>query len=394
VSLVSFARSRPRLFWSLVAAVTALVYAATLVVYGLADDTEEVVMVVPADDEVVVIVTPKAMHPTTDRLDVEIQIVPGREFFGARGDTLAEQINLYLAPSTARAELAFPAGSVPTTMFDAQLMIAGQAGRWPFDRFAIEPLVVEAYTGAGDGVRILPTRGLFDGQLEGWEVRDESVTVGPEYAAAGEGLDVRVQRTAGTLVYALILLLMMVVLAVLAAFAAIQTTRRRRRVHTDMLGWMAAMLFAVVPMRSILPGDPPIGSWVDVSLTLWVVVTLVCALALYVYCWWRDTAVESGSGHRRDALRGAGRPPEDAGAGADRDRHDDRDGPPHVGGGEELVPHRPSGALPTAGSQPPVRGDQEHRATGQHPDAEREAASAVGLDPDEQQQRGDPDPVV
>jgi hypothetical protein len=82
---------------------------------------------------------------------------------------------------------------------------------------------------------------------------------------------------------------MMTILAGLAAFVALQTFRRKRAVNTDMLGWMAAMLFAVVPLRGILPGSPPIGSWVDIALTVWVVSTLVASLALFVFCWWRDS---------------------------------------------------------------------------------------------------------
>ncbi|NKW70314.1 DUF4436 domain-containing protein [Rhodococcus hoagii] len=49
-------------------------------------------------------------------------------------------------------------------------------------------------------------------------------------------------------------------------------------------------------MRNILPGAPPIGAWVDITVTVWVIVTLVVSLALYVYCWWRDTAGETVSG--------------------------------------------------------------------------------------------------
>ena len=47
------------------------------------------------------------------------------------------------------------------------------------------------------------------------------------------------------------------------------------------------MLFATIPIRNFLPGSPPPGSWVDVTIVLWVVVALGVALVFGVGSWWR-----------------------------------------------------------------------------------------------------------
>jgi Domain of unknown function (DUF4436) len=39
-----------------------------------------------------------------------------------------------------------------------------------------------------------------------------------------------------------------------------------------MTTWYAAMLFAVVPLRTALPGSPAFGSWIDLTIVLWVLV--------------------------------------------------------------------------------------------------------------------------
>jgi hypothetical protein len=49
------------------------------------------------------------------------------------------------------------------------------------------------------------------------------------------------------------------------------------------------MLFAVVPIRNILPGSPPFGAWVDQALVLWVLVALVVAMTLFVITWYRQS---------------------------------------------------------------------------------------------------------
>jgi hypothetical protein len=47
------------------------------------------------------------------------------------------------------------------------------------------------------------------------------------------------------------------------------------------------MLFAVVPIRNVLPGDPPFGSWIDEALVLWVLLALVGAMLIYMVAWAR-----------------------------------------------------------------------------------------------------------
>lgn len=49
------------------------------------------------------------------------------------------------------------------------------------------------------------------------------------------------------------------------------------------------MLFAVVPLRSFLPGAPPPGAWIDRAIVLWVLIALVSAMAIYMVCWYRDS---------------------------------------------------------------------------------------------------------
>jgi hypothetical protein len=48
------------------------------------------------------------------------------------------------------------------------------------------------------------------------------------------------------------------------------------------------MLFAIVPLRNILPGSPPPGSWIDQSIVQWVLIALVLAMSLYILAWVRQ----------------------------------------------------------------------------------------------------------
>ncbi|QTJ67680.1 DUF4436 family protein [Rhodococcus sp. ZPP] len=286
---------RHRLQWVAAAILLALVYAASLTVYGLSSNAiEDDAPFAIDDDAIMVLVTAKSLQPTVDRMQAEVTIAAGQDYLHANGDTLNRDITLLLVPSTSHEQIVFREGTAPTT-FDTEFIANGNAAMWPFDRFEVNPMVVEAYEGLGAQRELVPTGVLLDGRVDGWKAKAEPVAVDTDISRNGTGVDVRLARTGGNLIYAGILLLMMTTLAVLAAFVALQTFRRKRAVDTDMLGWMAAMLFAVVPLRGILPGSPPIGSWVDIALTVWVVSTLVASLALFVFCWWRDSEPVKGT---------------------------------------------------------------------------------------------------
>lgn len=45
---------------------------------------------------------------------------------------------------------------------------------------------------------------------------------------------------------------------------------------------MTALLFALIPLRGFLPGDPPLGSWIDVLVFFWVELILMLSVAAVV----------------------------------------------------------------------------------------------------------------
>ena len=64
----------------------------------------------------------------------------------------------------------------------------------------------------------------------------------------------------------------------------------RRQFLPPFSTWYAAMLFAVVPLRNILPGSPPAGSWIDQAVVIWVLIALATALVLYIAAWYRHSS--------------------------------------------------------------------------------------------------------
>jgi hypothetical protein len=82
-------------------------------------------------------------------------------------------------------------------------------------------------------------------------------------------------RSASTVAFGIVLLGLMAVTPILVLFVAISAYTGRRKVEPTLTSWIGAMLFAVIPLRAFLPGAPPVGSWIDYLVVLWVIVGLI-----------------------------------------------------------------------------------------------------------------------
>jgi hypothetical protein len=104
------------------------------------------------------------------------------------------------------------------------------------------------------------------------------------------------------MVFAIVILCILVAIAAVGLFVAVQTFRDRRRFQSPMTTWYAAMLFAVVPLRNSLPGSPAFGSWIDLTVVLWVLVALVVSMLLYIAAWWRHLRAAEPNGANTETL--------------------------------------------------------------------------------------------
>lgn len=191
------------------------------------------------------------------------------------------------------------------------LALDGFIEQWPFDRYTTTTLIVPLREGPdGEGVPI-PYSLAVDGRVPGWSVQAEAVAADPmtteDGAIAPLGIQFTVTRAASTIAFGVVLLTLMVIAPVLVLTAAITVYRGRRKIEATMLGWFGAMLFATIPLRNFLPGSPPIGSWVDYVIVLWVIAALIAGLVIFVLAWLRNgppgaatAQSEGGEAHGQD----------------------------------------------------------------------------------------------
>jgi hypothetical protein len=198
-------------------------------------------------------------------------------------DGLKQDLTVAVTSATTPVRRTYSKGMLPG-VFPVPLTLARDVERWPFDSYYTGPITVTLFTGPAQ----LPERAnvTFVDRLTGWKVQVARVN----NANPSSPYEVQLQRSASTMIFAIVILCIFVAIAAVGLFVAIQTARDPRRFQSPMTTWYAAMLFAVVPLRNALPGSPAFGSWIDLTIVLWVLVALVVSMLLYIAAWVRSTS--------------------------------------------------------------------------------------------------------
>jgi hypothetical protein len=213
----------------------------------------------------------------------DLIIRPGPALVDPATDGLKQDLTVAVTSVTTPVRRTYSKGMLPG-VFPVPLTLARDVERWPFDSYYTGPITVSLFTGGAQ----VPERAnvTFVDRLAGWKVHVARVN----NANALAPYEIQLQRSASTMIFAIVILCIFVAIAAVGLFVAIQTTRDPRRFQSPMTTWYAAMLFAVVPLRNALPGSPAFGSWIDLTIVLWVLVALVVSMLLYIAAWWRATS--------------------------------------------------------------------------------------------------------
>jgi hypothetical protein len=239
-------------------------------------------------DDTVVQLRLEELKPTTNRLTVNVLIYPGESLEDKRFDELKTDIAVRLYPPNDLGDLQYPKGKAPAQV-STTIQARGDPGNWPFDSYRTEQLSADVFVGTGADRKRIPALVQVTGSMDGW---DASVWRSTDTSETGShnnnSVVVTLHRAKGPLIFDLGIIVVLISLPTLALLVAIPMALGRRKFVPPFATWYAANLFAIVPLRNILPGAPPPGSWIDQALVQWVLLALATAMALYIYSWVRQ----------------------------------------------------------------------------------------------------------
>ena len=243
---------------------------------------------VNTSDGTVVLVRFEQLHAVANRLDVKVLVMPDDSMVDKRLHVLKTETSVRFLPQSDLGDLQYPVGKMPgqvATTIEAH----GDPGNWPFDSYKTDTIQADMLVGAGENRQSKHGRVEVTGSLEGWDISATRVARDADDLDRPDNVVITLKRAKGPLVFDLGICLVLITLPTLALFVAIQMLTARRQFLPPFATWYAAMLFAVVPLRNILPGAPPAGSWVDQAVVIWVLIALATALVLYIAAWYRHS---------------------------------------------------------------------------------------------------------
>lgn len=242
---------------------------------------------VEAEDSVVQVSLEK-LDTVANRLTVNVLVYPKDSLYDKNFGVLTTDAAVRLYPENDLGDLQYPVGKAPAQV-TTTIVAHGDPGNWPFDSYKTEVIAADVFTGTGPNREKTAARVEATGKLDGWDATVTRVH-DPEDSNPDiqDDVIITLHRAKGPLIFDIGICLVLIALPMLALWVAIPVALGRTSFLPPMTTWYGAMLFAIVPLRNILPGSPPYGSWIDQAVVLWVLIGLVGAMALFLVGWWRQ----------------------------------------------------------------------------------------------------------
>jgi hypothetical protein len=258
---------------------------------------------------------------STDRITADLLVTFGEDLAECTPICgLREEVTLLISPST-QSKIQLPRGTPAGYSTPIVLFLEGAPYTYPFDTY-LSRAYVQAVTIGSDGsayavplvTEILVPEGFVGWQIElGYPGADSVETAAsflkrdvekanadyakpaPTVIDSGQSWAfMKMERAFSTKIIAISVLALMVILAGLAVIASHDAqVGKRPREDLGMAGWLTGSLFAMSALRALLPGAPPLGSWIDILVFFWVEIATMIALATFVLFWVRQAPVKA-----------------------------------------------------------------------------------------------------
>lgn len=263
----------------------------------------------------------KDIQLTTDRVTVDLLVEFGSELSECNPVCgLSKDVTLLISPST-QSKITLPRGTPVGYSTPIMLFLEGAPYTYPFDNY-LSRVFVQAVTIESDGSAFpvpLVTEILVPEGFVGWQIQlgypgTDSVdgvatflsqdvkNANADYAAPSPSVMdsgqswafMNMQRAFSTKIIAILVLTLMIILAGLSVVASHDVQAGKRPNTFGMAGWLTGLLFAMPALRALLPGAPPLGSWIDILVFFWVEIATMISLATFVFFWVRQAPMKAG----------------------------------------------------------------------------------------------------
>ena len=302
-------KSGVRRGWALVALIAAIYaagYAWTLATFRgeTSLQTELFGSAAASPDHVVLRLDVMEVDPIVQEITLRIIPTANGRLLAADGMSLAHDLVLDLQDARASfgsrlaegsSEIVFPAGRTMSPLDVTVMLEGGSVDRYPFDRYTVDFVAVVSRRDPSSpsgfqGVPVAVKAGLAVAgfALEGRETHPAGAGRDGTTATSSDAVALmfEVERSATAFWFSIFLMIIVAALSLACASVAVAVAVLGRKVEPQFFTWMAGTLFAIVGLRSVLPGNPPLGALPDFLVFIWaesiVALSLLSIVVVYL----------------------------------------------------------------------------------------------------------------
>ena len=225
-----------------------------------------------APDQAGLLVLIQKVDPTTATVSAQVQLVGAGFLMDERRRTLKEDLSIF-SSAVANSAVTYKAGERPEFVSMKFALFNGVLTDYPFDSYTTN-FVFRAFSGTAPNLRPVPLHVVFNNIDSFFQLaprQEQSIhlpralgnvktVTPPEGTFVAEAT---VERSTSTVVFAVFIMVFMWSLTIAALIAAWYVGSGRLGLFWSGLGFLGTLLFALIPLRNAVPGDPPIGSLID-----------------------------------------------------------------------------------------------------------------------------------
>ena len=222
-------------------------------------------------DHMTVTVLIQKVDPSTARVSAQLELRGSGSLLDERTHELKEDATL-TSNAVTNATVVAKANERPEFVSVEFALRDGVITDYPLDSYTTN-FFFRVHVGDGTNQRAVPVRAVFDNIDSFFKVvpqQEQTIEVHHGGAEAKKATPqslfaatASVKRSTSTIMFAVFIMVFMWCLTIAALIAAWYTASGRLGLFWSALGFLGTLLFALIPLRNAVPGDPPIGSLID-----------------------------------------------------------------------------------------------------------------------------------
>jgi hypothetical protein len=227
-----------------------------------------------------------SLDPVKGELVLRMQFEPQDDLLD-KDDVLINAVTVYTNSAAGKSETTFKKGESMQPL-DVNMALQGDSSQFPWDRYTGLLWVCIAsqkeIVGKSPSWSAVPFSLDLKPGITGFKIETSEIKQKDRGFSTAE-IAFKVERSRSSFGFSVFIMVLIGLLTLAAFLVGFAVITGGRKIDMSMLGWLAGMLFALVPLRNAMPGAPPIGCLADYMSFFWAEAIIAATLIAVALTW-------------------------------------------------------------------------------------------------------------